>query len=347
MDPLARSLKASPEMWLHGLDLVQDRVSFIGLTRKALAQASFLDDRMLPADAALQWAPWSSVEAAVAEAGLAERCRFILHIGHVGSTLLSRLLDADPRVLGLREPLALRALAQVHAELVTPESLWSPDAFDRRLGAALALWSRVFEDGQASVIKATSVCCEMATALLGRPGRPQAVFMFTPPGVHLATLFGGPNNRLDVMAMAQGRLRRLHRRLGGPAWRLSELSYAEIAAMSWACEMTALGVAVGPQALWLDFERFLQRPQSQLKAVFAHLGLEADDARIAAIIAGPVMSRYSKAPEHAYDAALRAQVLTQALRQHGAEIREGLAWLDRAAGRFPLVAAALDRAAGP
>ncbi len=46
------------------------------------------------------------------------------------------------------------------------------------------------------------------------------------------------------------------------------------------------------------------------------------------------MRRYSKAPEHAYDAALRREVLNQARALNAAEIRRGLAWLDRAAARF-------------
>jgi hypothetical protein len=209
------------------------------------------------------------------------------------------------------------------------------------------LWSRTFAQDQAAVIKATSICCEMAADVLVRPGRPSALFLFTPPEAHLATLFGGASNHLDVRAMAQGRLRRLHRRLGRPAWRLWELSYAEVAAMSWACEMTALCAADSGQALWLDFERFLMRPQSSLKAAFAHLGLECADEDVAAIVAGPLMGRYSKAPEHAYDAALRGRVLAQARDRHGAGIREGLAWLDRAAAEFPQIAAAVEKAGRP
>jgi hypothetical protein len=49
------------------------------------------------------------------------------------------------------------------------------------------------------------------------------------------------------------------------------------------------------------------------------------------------MLRYSKAPEHAYDAALRRDVLNAARAAHGAEIRRGLAWLDRAAVQFTAV----------
>src|SRR3546814_20118484 len=43
----------------------------------------------------------------------APRPDFIFHIGHVGSTLVSRLLAEVGDALPLREPMLLRALAQV------------------------------------------------------------------------------------------------------------------------------------------------------------------------------------------------------------------------------------------
>jgi hypothetical protein len=347
MDALARSLKASAGNFLHGLDVAQDRASFVRLTRPEIADASFLDDRILAGGPEPGWRPFAEVEAAVAEAELSERCHFIFHIGHVGSTLLSRLLDGDERVLGLREPLALRSLAAVHAGLGAPDSPWPAERFERRLAACLKLWSRTFEVGQTSVIKATSFCSEMAAGLLARPMRPRAILMFVPPEAFLASIFGADGNRHDVMAMAEGRLARLNRRLGGAAFRLADMTYAQIVAMAWACEMTALMAADGPQALWLDFEKFLMRPQSRLKAAFAHLGLDLPDEAVAAIVSGPVMGRYSKAPEHAYDGALRTRVLAQARASHVAEIRQGLDWLDRAARIAPRIAAAVQRASAP
>ncbi|MGH8201069.1 MAG: hypothetical protein ACREVO_12050 [Steroidobacteraceae bacterium] len=53
------------------------------------------------------------------------------------------------------------------------------------------------------------------------------------------------------------------------------------------------------------------------------------------------MRSYSKAPEHAYDAALRRRVLESADGEHGAEIRRGMQWLASLAGRHTLVDAIL------
>ena len=347
MDPLSTTLKASPEVFPHSLDLVSEAVAFVRLSRDELDRASFLDARVLTPQSRPEWIPLARTEAAVAEAGLPERCHFVFHIGHVGSTLLSRLLGAHRSILSLREPQALRTLAQAHADLGTPESLLGARDFERTCGAMLALWSRSFAPDQTTVIKATSFCCEMASGLLQRPSRPRGLFMFTPPAAYLETLLGGPNNRLDIRSMAQSRLRRLHRRLGVDAWRLHEMSYAEMSAMSWACEMTALNDAAArapAQTMWLDFERFLREPAAALASTFAFLGSPASQAEVDAIAAGPEMGRYSKAPEHAYDAALRRQVQAQARMQHGQDIAKGLAWLERAAGDFPPIAAAVQAA---
>jgi hypothetical protein len=59
------------------------------------------------------------------------------------------------------------------------------------------------------------------------------------------------------------------------------------------------------------------------------------------------MSRYSKSPVHAYDAALRARVLAETRARHGAAIAEGLAWLERAGRDHPAIAGALAVAGWP
>jgi hypothetical protein len=62
---------------------------------------------------------------------------------------------------------------------------------------------------------------------------------------------------------------------------------------------------------------------------------------VRAILEGPDMRRYSKAPEYAYDRALRVAVLNEARANHGVEIARGLAWLERAAGEFHAVRQAI------
>lgn len=341
------SLASDPELYPHTLDPVTGQAWFVRLSRRQYEEASFLDHRVLQPGQTGEWLTLDQIEATVAD--LPERCHFIFHIGHVGSTLLSRLLGAMPGLFSVREPTPLPALAQIKTELGQPEALWSDVQFERRTALFLKLWSRTFEPGQAAVIKATSWGAELAAALLARPSRPKALFMAVQPEVFLAGVTASPGALEDVRNTAQSSLRRLHDRLGETAWTLHSMSLGERIAMSWACEMTALTAAretAGDRALWIDFETFLARPAEGLAAALDHLGVKADSARIDALVAGPIMRRYSKLPQHPFDTAFRRRVLDQSRTANRDEIAKGMAWLDQAADRFQMIAQARAALAG-
>ena len=87
---------------------------------------------------------------------------YILHTGHVGSTLLSRLLDTTGAVLSLREPLPLRTLAEASDVLGQPESLLSESQFELVLDTFIRLWSRGYATTRCVVVKATSAAARVA-----------------------------------------------------------------------------------------------------------------------------------------------------------------------------------------
>jgi hypothetical protein len=335
MHPLSTALARSPELFPHGWDPRADSVSLIRLTEADYARASFLDRRILGPQTMVRTMPFADMQMAVEEAGLPEASDFIFHIGHVGSTLLSRLLAAHPSIFALREPEILRPLALLRAE-----ALWDDAKFEAHLSIFLKLWSRTFHPGQRSSIKATSFASELAPEILARPCQPKAIFMFVPPQNFLASILGAENSPREAKMLAPSRAARLNKRLGSDI--LAEtLSPGETVAMGWACEMTALAVAPQERALWLDFDRFLADPKPSLARCFQHLGTAATPEQIEAIVSGPDMHRYSKAQEYNYDAKLRSDVLAAARANHGAEIKRGMDWLGNAAAKFPTVGAAL------
>jgi hypothetical protein len=344
VDGLSESLARSPEFFPHGLNVHQDSVTFIRLTRADYDRASFLDARVLTPSTIVQTTAWRHVAASIEAAALPERCDFIFHIGHVGSTLLSRLIGAHPGAFGVREPAILRTFAQLSSEPGGRPRTWSDADIDARLGGCLKLLSRTFDAQQRTVVKATSFVSELAADLLTRESAPKAVLMYVSPESYLATILGGPNSRQEAKMLAPSRLRRLHRRIGRDAWRLESLSEGEMLALGWACEMSALAQAThaaGERVLRVDFDHFLASPTALVFAALRHFGIDATSGKVEAIIAGPDMRRYSKAPEHAYDAALRREILNEARATHRAEIGRGLAWLDRAATEFAPVKDAL------
>jgi hypothetical protein len=344
MEALSELLKGSPELFPFGLDALNDTVSFIRLSRGDYEHASFLDARILTPHTERRIVPWPQAIAAVEAAGLAEHCAYIFHIGHVGSTLMSRLIGAHARAFALREPMILRAFAQLRGDSPAQARAWTGADVDVRLGGCLKLLSRTFEAHEIAVIKATSFVSELADELLARPSSPKALMMYVSPESYLATILGGPNSRQEAQRLAPDRLRRLQRRLGSDAWQPGNLSEGETLALAWACEVCALAHAAGRaggRILWVDFDEFLANPAPRLLAALRHLKIEASADEVASILRGPHMSRYSKAPEHAYDAALRREVLNEARALHGVEISRGLAWLNRAAVEFAPVRSAM------
>src|SRR3984885_2039095 len=349
MDAMVEDLGGSPELFPYMLDLPSDSVLFLRLKRTDYERARFLDARVHTPQVPSHALSWRQVAAAIEAAGLTERCGFIFHIGHVGSTLLSRLIGAHSRAFSLREPVILRTFAQLSSDLEVRPHLFRKEDLDARLTGCLKLLSRTFETRQLPVIKATSFVSELATSLLSRASTPKAVMMFVSPESYIATILGGPNSRQEAKMLAPSRLLRLHRRIGAEAWQLASLSEGEVLALSWACEMSALTHAAhagGGRVFRVDFDRFLEGPAALLSSVLRHFGIDgAADAEtsneVRAIVEGPDMGRYSKSPEHAYDAALRRDVLNAARAAHGDEIRRGLTWLDRAAKQFPAVRDAL------
>ncbi len=340
-DDGALNLAASPEIYPLAVNPPADLVQLVLLTESDYAAASFLDARRLPRAVPTTFRPWAEVRRAAA--GLPERCHFIFHISHVGSTLLSRLLGHHPALFSVREPAILRYLAAVHVTLDHPTCPWGRAEFDERLGTYLGLWSRTFRREQTAVIKATSFVCEMAEHLLGRVPDARAIFMFVSPPTFLKALLGGAIS--DITGAAEKRLLRLQRRLGAADWRLEQLSPGECVAMSWLCEMSAL-LAAGDRSpgrvLWVDFDQFLGAPEAGLTAALQHLG--AGDAAEAAraILSGPTMRQYAKEPAQPFDARLREQLLRQSESQHAQEVRKGLEWLGRAAAEFPTARRALE-----
>lgn len=323
-------------------------MSMVYLDEAAYRAASFLDERILVLPCEQSACGLDIIRTAAAR--LTPQSHYIFHTGHVGSTLISRLVGAHEGFFSLREPALLRVFAGEPGRRGAAGATFDPVAGrdgQLRLGAALALFSRTWRPNQRAVIKTTSIVNELAELMLAGVHHPAAIFVFAHPLTYMRGIFAGPNSRVESKMLAPARMARLVRRLGGghAEWQLDPRSEGEHIAMSWLCEMTALHQAAvrhPSQVLWVNFDTFLREPPSGLQAIFRSLGKTPAAGEIEALVTGPLMRQYSKAPEYAYDAALRQSVLLSADPEHGAEIRRAMDWLGRMARRYPSVAAVLE-----
>jgi hypothetical protein len=342
----ATRLATEPGVFLHQLDPPGRRALLVDLPLAELRRASFLDQRAL--GTTRRDGGWLPLESVLAQGdALAGRApQAIFHIGHCGSTLLSRLLDHLPGVLGLREPLALRSLAEAYEAQNQPTAAWSPAQVDRALAAVLGLLDRRFVGIGTVVVKATSSCNALAAPWLLRHPRARAVALRIPLRAWLATILKSPDATADALRFAPARMAALHAILGSDALRLHEHGLGEVLALGWLAECArfahlAADPGIAPRLLALDFEALLVNPRTMLAQAAAHLGIDAPSTALDAAIDAE-LGRYAKATEHAYSPSDRAADLAESQRRFGAEIASGLALARRLSARPALAAIAGD-----
>lgn len=346
-DLLAR-LPVTPDAYPQKLDLVRESALVIRFDAAAYHAASFLDDRILSATTQGAWLPMSRVAEASRRVAHAHPLHFIFHTGHVGSTLVSRLLDETGRVLSLREPLPLRTLAEAHDQAGRPDALLSDGDFDVVLSTFINLWRRGYDTTRAVIVKATSSTGHLAGTILGRHDSSRALYLNLRAESYLATLLAGQNSPADLRGHGQARIRRLCSRLSAPPAALHTMSIGELAAMSWLAETFAQDDAMERFAgvvMPIDFEAFLADVGAGMARILSHFGLEADPRYLSQVGRSPVLTRYSKAPEFSYTPEVRAEVLRDSRRDNREEIRKGMRWLERAAEAETAVRAILNRSA--
>jgi hypothetical protein len=318
--------------WLaQAFDPSSGLVRLVEMNRADYRAASFLDDRLMQTPVSIHLLPLSELASAMPP-GARRDARWIFHIGHVGSTLVARLLGELDRVLAVREPRLLRDLTG----LPTAERT-------RLLQAVQALYSRVFEPNQIALVKATSFVSEMAADLVPASGR--ALMLTTSPETYVATILAGENSCRELRFLAPTRAARVASRV--PALAGTDGDLTQLAVAAWACEATAIEAAAAAMSdravLFMDFDSFLGDMQRSLRELAVFFGFEASDEAIGAIAAGPVPTRYSKAMEYDYSPALRAELLEEARQAHCHGFERSIAQLDEAARTSPLLTAALAR----
>ncbi|MGH8177662.1 MAG: hypothetical protein ACREV5_15505 [Steroidobacter sp.] len=332
-DPLTR-LSASPDLYVQKIDLTREAALVMQFDLTAYRAASFLDDRILIPTAKGLWTPLGRLIEAAELVRDARPVHFIFHTGHVGSTLVSRLLDETRVVLSLREPLPLRTLADAEDSLGQCESLLSHSQFESLRHTLMQLWARGYDETRAIVVKATSSSGRIAGSLLDSQVASRAIYLNVGVEPYLATLLAGKNSSIDLRGHGPVRIRRLQSRLTASLMPLHALTLGELAALSWLAEtwnQRDAAKMAGERLLAVDFDRFLANVENCMDEILRHFGLSLDPKFLSEIAHSPVLTRYSKAAEFEYSPQIRAEILNESRQRNRDEIRRGLGWLENLA----------------
>ncbi len=361
------ALLSNAEYLPFKLDIARQQVLLLRLTQAQRADASFLDERALPAEPSAVWVPLSALPLLPLQTPL----DFIFHIGHCGSTLLSRLLQSWPQMQVLREPLPLRTLA---ADLVMDDVAASDaqahtakvDLLDRLLG----LWSRTQTPATRTTIKVTSSCNDVIVPLLQRAAQSRAILLDMPLPAYLATLFKAKGSINDALSTADARYRYLCAQCDVAEYPAEDFAAAQMTAVQLtAAQTTALQViephtiaqqcamvwlaeqmrfdalsksAYSQRILRIDFHALLADPELCLHTLAQHFELDASGVDTA--LASPVWRQYAKATGHAYSQEDRQHDLATAQRLFGAQIADGVDWVARCVAQSPQLQRAMTRA---
>lgn len=325
-----------PQFLPFRLDPVAKRILFVKLDAQQRAAASFLDERILGTD---PQGAWLSLET-LAEPPLGPgTCHFIFHIGHCGSTLLSRLLQSWPHNQVLREPLPLRTLAATWSELDSISSRFSRAEWQQVLRQTIAWLARPMRPATETLIKATSSCNSLIEPILGSFPQARSILLDMGLRPYLATLLKSSGSVHDAASAAPDRLRFLQEQVGDdPELALHRISLPQQCAMGWVAErlrFQSLANGDPQRVLHLDFDHFLSSPDTSLRNIARHL--DWDEAFVSHAMASPAWARYSKAQEHRYAPADRSHDLEHSLRLHAAEISSAEDFVRRLRQRHPVL----------
>jgi hypothetical protein len=329
MQPDLVTIQSSPLWHFHLYDLLEQTFMLLRIEENLFRKTSFLDERVQQETRTGFRYELRHLATTFPDTGARRRpSMYIFHIGHCGSTLLSRALGSSQRVLPIREPLTLRHLARDLRELDQPWSFLSGEGWAWLMSTVTQTLTRRFRDDQLPVIKATSTCNNLIDPVLGSDDQPRAILMYLPLEPYLAGLIGKNPPAYDLRGQARTRLEEWMKITGARPVNLHEMKPAQLAVMSWLGSMNYLLEArkkFTNRVRLLDFEAFLEDPDSELAQTADFFGLAGETENI--VSAYPDISTgYSKKPDEPYSAYTRKKILYRARAEKAVEIREGLEW---------------------
>lgn len=329
-----RDLAGSPAWFLRDLDPIQGTAVLSPMDEASYRASSFLDNRIRragPRDLAVDL---DALLDLAARSGVRRRpIHYIFHVGHCGSTLLSRLLGELPGLLALREPPLLMGLSRSLRRLHEPGFPISLERWETLFDLALAMLARTWRPDQTALVKPTSHAGNLIPRLLGSTGQERALLLYVDLETYLTTMLRPDTRRETELFARDFRIGDFRRLVPGAAGSVDDYTPGQLAAMSWLLHARELARALDDPALdgrvrLLDFDRFLDAPETGLEDICRFLGQGQDPPTLASVLSGQG-GRSAKDPGQRHGPEQRRAELAAARQTYADEIDAGLEWAAR------------------
>ncbi len=305
-----------------------DKAWILHFSVQNYTDASFLDQRLFHAQQYQGWeVTGAELDGALAGATLPKPpLHWLFHIGHCGSTLVSRMLDLIPGVLGLREPLPLLELAGL-----------ARDAATEKEAAAITLWrqrilqglGRGFSDTRWIVVKPTSVTTWIAQPLLeARPGS-RALLLWCDLETWLTTMLRTSDLREAAAVQSSFRIAAWKKMHSPPVSRMGEQLARDWLAEQWHWSELKRHPHLNGSIADFDFSKLLASPLQGLAKIAGHYGIPLPDGMETMLQISNLMNHYAKDQRYAFNPQTRNDELARSRKLHENEIEAGLRWAER------------------
>jgi hypothetical protein len=330
--PDAASLVASAEWYLFNFTVGKRQFDFTAVTEEDYHASVFLDHRMtVSRQQKFSLGFMQTLELFLSAGPPHTTLSWIFHMGHCGSTLLSRALDFSEAVLPLREPQTLKLLSDIQRELGQPVCLFTQHNFEQLRDVFIFSLSRIFRPGQRPMVKATSTCNNLVLPLMDAAPGSRAVLLYQPLEQHVAGRTGSPAGIFDLFRQARVRMLDWMAIPGAPILHNSHLAPEQLAVLAWVSSMYLLLEAHKLQAqrtCLVNFEDFLAAPGRQLQAIADFLGLDVTAEALGAHYER-ISQHHSKNPEKPFTASDRHRKLGERREKQAKRITPGMRWAEQ------------------
>ena len=310
---------SDPNWFPFRFDYRNDRLLFAWIPRDLHERIVFLSD--LRQDATpLRWVPVAAIEEMQIASG---PLHFIQHSGLNGSTLLAHALFQPTVVVTLKEPPILTDLVGF--------GLASGSQERSKLARGIArLLARPFDDGQATIIKMSSVGNLLVDELADESSR--LLGLHAPLEAMLTSLTAkGDEGRMGGRRLFVGLKNSQVTEFGFSDDALGRCSDLQLAALAWLA-MQRLIVSsfqrFGPsRSRSLDSETLFANPKRSLQAIATHFKVALDvEQRVEA----GILDRHSKTGKP-FDLAATLHARARTMETFGGEIRSVVEWAEKIA----------------